>query len=113
MGGFDAHHISALPDHGRHTPVPGRTMMEVAVTAIAKGQRITGADRVALAEKLKKRYESGASIRELAADTSRSYGFIHRILVDAGVKLRGRGGATRGKAVSGGAAKQSGGKKAK
>lgn len=70
----------------------------MAVTAIAKGQRITGAEREKLAKKLKKSYESGSSIRELAAETQRSYGFVHRILKDAGVQLRGRGGATRGKA---------------
>lgn len=68
------------------------------MAAIAKGQRITGADRDKLAKELRKRYEAGASIRELAADTQRSYGFVHRILSDAGVQLRGRGGATRGKA---------------
>ena len=39
--------------------------------------------------------EAGESIRELAASTERSYGFVHRILVEAGVTLRGRGGATR------------------
>ncbi|MFO7401299.1 MAG: helix-turn-helix domain-containing protein, partial [Actinomycetales bacterium] len=32
-----------------------------------------------------------------AASTGRSYGFIHRILSESGVTLRGRGGATRGK----------------
>jgi hypothetical protein len=71
------------------------------VAAIAKGQRITGPERDKLGKSLKKRYVSGASIRELAAETSRSYGFIHRILSDAGVQLRGRGGATR-KATGGG-----------
>lgn len=33
----------------------------------------------------------------MAADLGRSYGFVHRILVDAAVPLRGRGGATRTK----------------
>lgn len=64
---------------------------------LTKGQRITGGDRDKLAKDLKKKYESGRSIRELAAETNRSYGFVHRILSDAGVKLRGRGGATRRK----------------
>ena len=41
---------------------------------------------------LKKRYGQGASIRELAAETGRSYGFIHRVLVESDVTLRGRGG---------------------
>lgn len=64
---------------------------------IAKGQRVTGADREALTEELVKQYQAGASIRDLAAETSRSYGFIHRILKDSAVELRGRGGATRRK----------------
>ena len=69
----------------------------VTVAKIAKGQRVTGADRAALSKELVAKYKGGASIRELAAETSRSYGFIHRILKDAGVELRGRGGATRKK----------------
>ena len=69
----------------------------VSVAKIAKGQRVTGADREALSKDLVEKYKSGASIRDLAAETSRSYGFIHRILKDAGVELRGRGGATRRK----------------
>lgn len=61
---------------------------------IAKGQRITGADRAELGSRLSKQYLAGASIRDLAHETGRSYGFVHRMLVDSGVKLRGRGGAT-------------------
>ena len=65
---------------------------------LKKGTRVTGADRAKLAADLKKRYDSGESIRALAATTGRSYGFVHRILTETGVTLRGRGGATRGKA---------------
>jgi hypothetical protein len=64
---------------------------------LKKGTRVTGADREKLAGDLKKRYAAGESIRALAASTGRSYGFIHRILSESGVTLRGRGGATRGK----------------
>ena len=64
---------------------------------LKKGARITGGDRSKLAADLKKKYSSGKSIRELAAETGRSYGFVHRILAESGVALRGRGGATRGK----------------
>ena len=46
---------------------------------------------------LKKKYEKGASIRALAESTGRSYGFVHRVLSENGVTLRGRGGATRTK----------------
>jgi hypothetical protein len=65
---------------------------------LKKGTRVTGADRTKLAADLKKRYDSGESIRALAATTGRSYGFVHRILTENGVSLRGRGGATRGRA---------------
>ncbi len=65
---------------------------------LKKGTRVTGADRTKLASDLKKRYDAGESIRSLAAATGRSYGFVHRILSETGVALRGRGGATRGKA---------------
>jgi predicted transcriptional regulator len=68
------------------------------VADLTKGRRVTGSDRSKLASDLRKRYEGGASIRELAADTGRSYGFVHRILSESGATLRGRGGATRSKA---------------
>ncbi|MFE0515332.1 helix-turn-helix domain-containing protein, partial [Streptomyces sp. NPDC058964] len=42
-------------------------------------------------------HPSGATTRALAAATARSYGFLHRMLSESGVTLRGRGGATRGK----------------
>ncbi len=64
---------------------------------LGKGRRVTGAERDKLAVELKKKYESGTSIRTLAESTGRSYGFIHRVLSESGVTLRGRGGATRGK----------------
>lgn len=67
------------------------------VTAIRKGARITGSARDRLTADLRRKYEKGQSIRALADGTGRSYGFVHRLLVDAEVPLRGRGGATRTK----------------
>ncbi len=63
---------------------------------LTKGTRITGEIREKLATDLRKKYERGASIRALAESTGRSYGFVHRVLSEADVPLRGRGGATRG-----------------
>jgi hypothetical protein len=68
---------------------------------LRKGSRVTGAAREKLATDLKEKYESGESIRSLAQTTGRSYGFVHRMLNESGVVLRGRGGATRGKAKIG------------
>jgi predicted transcriptional regulator len=69
-------------------------------TDLKKGARITGDDRSNLARDLKSRYDGGASIRSLAAETGRSYGFVHRILSESEVSLRSRGGATRGRKAS-------------
>ncbi|MBW8806285.1 MAG: transcriptional regulator [Catenulispora sp. 13_1_20CM_3_70_7] len=65
---------------------------------LKKGSRVTGDARSQLATDLKAKYEAGESIRALAQSTGRSYGFVHRMLSESGVTLRGRGGATRGKA---------------
>ena len=69
------------------------------MTELKKGTRVTGGDRDKLAADLKKRYEGGESIRLLAQSSDRSYGFVHRILSESGVALRGRGGATRKKSA--------------
>ncbi len=70
------------------------------MAALKKGRRIVGAERETLTDEVRRRYSNGASIRELATDTGRSYGFIHRLLVESGAELRGRGGPTRTKQAS-------------
>src|SRR5215210_3222239 len=78
--------------------------------ALAKGSRISGAQRTTLATQYAKRYAGGESIRKIADDAGRSYGFVHNVLKESGVSLRGRGGATRGtakKTASARAAKKS------
>ena len=72
-------------------------MRGLTVADLKKGARITGSDRNKLASEVKKQYEKGRSIRELADTHGRSYGFIHRLLSENEVSLRSRGGATRGK----------------
>ena len=67
---------------------------------IGKGTRVTGTDRDKLAYDLKGRYDAGESIRALALSTGRSYGFVHRLLKETGVTLRGRGGSTRARVVA-------------
>jgi transposase len=63
-----------------------------------RATRVTGEARDAMTRQVVSQYRAGASIRELAAELGRSYGFVHRLLCDAGVELRGRGGATRNRA---------------
>lgn len=69
----------------------------MATTVLKKGQRVSGDVLAKVSQEMKKAYDKGKSIREIAGAHGRSYGFTHRVLKDAGVKLRGRGGATRSK----------------
>lgn len=66
------------------------------MSELSKGKRISGPDRTKLSAELKGKYLAGGSIRELAEQTGRSYGFVHKVLTESGVTLRSRGGATRG-----------------
>ena len=59
------------------------------------GKRITGKDRNVLGKELKKQYKAGVSIRQLAEDTGRSYGFIHNVLAQNDVAFRSRGGSRK------------------
>lgn len=68
--------------------------------SLAKGVRITGDLRTKIAKDFVTRYEAGESIRSIAADSGRSYGFVQGLLKDAGVEFRSRGGATRGSAAN-------------
>ncbi|CAM2768246.1 helix-turn-helix domain-containing protein [Skermania piniformis] len=67
-------------------------------SGISKGVRVTGTTRDKLQSTLRSQYEAGASIRSLAKSTGRSYGFIHNVLVESDVQMRGRGGPNRRKA---------------
>lgn len=59
---------------------------------LAKGKRVTGELRDQLQQSFVERYEAGESIRALAADCGRSYGFVQGLLKDGGVRFRPRGG---------------------
>ena len=67
------------------------------MTDIKKGARLTGEDRARMSERVLAQYSEGHSIREIAQETGRSYGFVHRVLSESEVALRGRGGPTRRK----------------
>ena len=69
-------------------------------------RRVLGLERQTLVASLAERYAKGESIRSLAESTNRSYGAIHRMLSEAEVIFRKRGGAHfRGKAKPGSAMK--------
>ena len=55
--------------------------------------RIVGPPRRTLAHDLRLRYETGTTIRDLAEEIDRSYGFVHKLLIEAGTGIRARGGS--------------------
>ncbi|KOV74261.1 transcriptional regulator [Streptomyces sp. AS58] len=57
---------------------------------------IKGPAREKVGADLKKAYDKGASIRTLARGCGRSYGFVHRLLTEAGTAMRSRGGPNSG-----------------
>jgi hypothetical protein len=65
------------------------------VSATPSARRLLGAERHALAEILKQRYAAGESIRTIAKDIGRSYGCVHRLLIDVGTEFRSNGGDRR------------------
>lgn len=76
-----------------HAPTPqGEQLM-----ATRRYYKTEPDQRADLAQKAQRLYLSGSSIRQISAELGPSYGMIHRLLSEAGVTLRSRGGARRGK----------------
>ena len=65
------------------------------MATLVKSARILGTDRTRLTREISKQYANGASIRTLAGQYGRSYGFIHRLLTESDTVLRRRGGTAR------------------
>lgn len=64
---------------------------------LKKGARTTRLTGDKLATDVRSMYEKGQSIRAIAKKYGRSYGFVHRILTEAGVTIRGSRGGARAK----------------
>lgn len=60
---------------------------------MAPGKRVTGEARTIMAGEVIRAYAEGKPIRQIAQEQGRSYGAVHRMLSDAGVELRKRGGS--------------------
>ncbi|MGV2914617.1 helix-turn-helix domain-containing protein [Streptomyces alfalfae] len=58
--------------------------------------RLKGTERKAVAARLGRDYDSGATIRALAAEHAMSYGTVRQLLLEAGARLRRRGGRLPG-----------------
>jgi hypothetical protein len=77
------------------TPAARQYPVMVNVPDVGPRRRLSGAEREAASRALLARYESGRSIRELCAETGYSIGRVRKLLEEAGVTYRGRGGAVR------------------
>jgi Helix-turn-helix domain len=60
---------------------------------LPRGKRLTGENRNDVGHELLDRYKNGSSIRDLCAETGYSIGRTRRLLLEAGVEFRQRGGA--------------------
>lgn len=60
---------------------------------LSKGKRISGDLRSEVSASFVERYRGGESIRSIATESGRSYGFVQGLLKDSGVEFRSRGGA--------------------
>lgn len=62
---------------------------------LGKYGKITGGEREKLGAELAQVYQSGTSVRAIAEDRGRSYGWVHKLLEEAGVTFRPRGGVQK------------------
>lgn len=58
---------------------------------LTRRQRTNPKERDKLAKEYAKRYKKGETIRGIALDVDRSFGWVRGLLKDHGVELRGRG----------------------
>lgn len=65
------------------------------VPRLPRGKRLRDSERAETATELLRRYNSGKSIRQICGETGYSIGRVRRLLEEAGVEFRQRGGATR------------------
>ena len=65
------------------------------VPDLSRNQSLTGRHREEAARELLARYQAGRSLRGLRAETGYSLGRIRRLLIEAGVEFRRRGGGPR------------------
>ena len=66
--------------------------------SLRRGQRLPENQRGKIGTELLRRYEQGRSVREICTETGYSIGRVRRLLQDAGVTFRARGGARPGRA---------------
>jgi hypothetical protein len=74
--------------------------LETTARDLEGGSRITDHQRTMLASEFAQKFTDGHSIREIAEESGRSFGFVHGVLKEASVEFSGRTGRSTGR-VSG------------
>lgn len=62
---------------------------------LTRYEHVSGSAREHARNVVAEQYAAGATVRMIADDLGRSYGFVHRLLLEAGVELRSRGARSR------------------
>lgn len=62
---------------------------------LTRYEHISGSARDNARAEVAKRYAEGETVRDIASDLGRSYGFVHRLLIESGEPLRSRGARTK------------------
>lgn len=65
------------------------------IPELSRGQRLPDKERARIGALLLSEYQKGKSIRELCTETGYSIGRVRRMLEEAGVEFRSRGGARK------------------
>lgn len=58
-------------------------------------EHVSGSAREEARASVAARYAEGATVRAISKELGRSYGFVHRLLVESGVEFRDRGARRR------------------
>ncbi|MEU6250655.1 helix-turn-helix domain-containing protein [Glycomyces sp. NPDC047010] len=77
-------------------PPPEGAPAEPGAAKTDPNRQVRGDERRELTDRVTAAYEQGRSIRDIASTIGRSYGFTHRLLAEAGIDFRTRGGARKG-----------------
>lgn len=100
-------HVTEPDDENRVSPAarsqpdPGIRMTHLDdLPEIAAGEHLSGPKRETVGTALAQVYNEGASLRAISGHTGRSYGSVHRLLSEAGVTFRGRGGVRKRKGTA-------------
>lgn len=63
---------------------------------VTRAPNLRGEARIELRQRMRQAYEAGATVVQVAERFGRSYGTTHKLLTEAGTRMRRQGGGRRG-----------------